>query len=185
MTTIPSPAKAPAALAPVLRRRSFLPAAVTIGLIGLVFSPIDASLRAAIAKAHPHLPDAHLWLVQPTVIQVHVLAAVAAVALGSVLMLARKGVRLHRLFGWGWVVLMALVAGSSLFIVGLNGRHWSPIHALSAITLMGLPLAVLAARRHDVKRHRRGMMRLFFIGPVVAGLFAFVPGRLMWNLLFG
>lgn len=134
---------------------------------------------------HPHLPDLGLLMAQPLVIKIHLLAALAAIALGAVMMLSRKGKRFHRVAGWVWVSLMALVAGSSLFITGLNGDRWSFIHLLSGWTLLVLPLAVIAARRHQVKRHRGTMMGLFYGGLLVAGALAFIPGRLMWNMLLG
>ena len=126
-----------------------------------------------------------LLLAQPAVLQLHVLAALSATALGAVMMMSRKGARFHRSAGWAWVALVAAVAGSSLFIVGLNGDHWSLIHGLSALTLITLPFAVIAARRHDVRKHRREMMGLFYGGFVIAGAFTFIPGRLMWRILFG
>lgn len=114
-------------------------------------------------------PNFQLLFEQPTVLQIHVLAALAAAALGAVMMLSRKGARFHRTVGWVWVSLAGAVALSSLFIVGINGDYWSFIHILSALTLFSLPVAVLAARRHDVKKHRREMMGLFYGGFVIAG----------------
>ena len=35
-----------------------------------------------------------------------------------------------------WVLLMGTVAGSSLFLTGLNGTHYSYIHLLSGWTLI-------------------------------------------------
>jgi uncharacterized membrane protein len=135
--------------------------------------------------ARPHAPDLGLLMAQPAVIKVHLFAALAAIGLGAVMMLSRKGRAFHRAAGWTWVGLMAVVAGSSLFITGLNGDHWSLIHLLSGWTLIVLPLAVLAARRHEVKRHRGTMMGLFYGGLLLAGALAFIPGRLMWNLFLG
>ena len=126
-----------------------------------------------------------LLLVQPAVLQIHVFAALSAAGLGAMMMMSRKGARFHRSAGWIWVTLAAAVAVSSLFIVGLNGDHWSWIHILSALTLIGLPVAVIAARRHDVRMHRRQMMGLFYGGFVIAGAFTFIPGRLMWRIVFG
>ena len=48
-----------------------------------------------------------------------------------------------------------------------------------------LLLAVLAARRHDVRRHRRGIVGLFAGALVVAGIFTFLPGRIMHAVVFG
>ena len=126
-----------------------------------------------------------LLMAQSTVLQVHVFAALAAAALGAVMMMSRKGAPFHRAAGWTWVALAATVAGSSLFIVGLNGDYWSWIHILSALTLFTLPIAVVAARKHNVRKHRREMMGLFYGGFVIAGAFTMIPGRLMWRILFG
>ena len=48
-----------------------------------------------------------------------------------------------------------------------------------------VPLAVLAAHRHNVNRHRYAMMGLFAGALVVAGAFTLVPGRIMHRVLFG
>lgn len=157
---------------------------------------IGAALVAALAlfgrqmlwlvlHARPHGLDVPLFLAQPTVLQVHILAAVASVAVGAVILWARKGRTLHRTLGWIWAGLMAAAAGTSLFIVGLNGDVWSPIHLLSGWTLALLPVAVWAARRHNVNLHRRTMTGVFWGASIVAGGFAFLPGRLMWTLFMG
>jgi uncharacterized membrane protein len=158
---------------------------VALGIVGVAMFTGQAGYRTVRVAFHPHLPDLALLMAQPLVIQVHLLAAVAAIALGGVMMTSRKGRTFHRVAGWVWVCIMALVAGSSLFITGLNGDKWSFIHLLSGWTLLVLPLAVVAARRHSVQRHRRTMMGLFYGGLLIAGALAFIPGRLMWNLLLG
>ena len=119
-------------------------------------------------------------------IQVHAFAAVAAFTLGAVQLAAPKGTIPHRLFGWLWAGLMLIVALSSFFIheIRLWGA-WSPIHLLSIFTLIMLPLAVWRARRHDVRRHRRAMVGLFAGALVIAGIFTFMPGRIMHAVLFG
>src|SRR6266508_4037784 len=56
---------------------------------------------------------------------------------------------------------------------------WSPIHLLSIFTLIVLPIAVWRARRHKVADHRRIMIMIFVGALVIAGLFTFLPGRIM------
>jgi uncharacterized membrane protein len=81
---------------------------------------------------------------------------------------------------------MATVAASSLWIHQLRlFGPWSPIHLLSIMVLVLLPIAVVSANRHDVRRHRRTMIGIFSVGLVVAGLFTFVPGRIMHAVIFG
>jgi uncharacterized membrane protein len=119
-------------------------------------------------------------------IQIHAFTAMAALALGTVQLAAAKGTLPHRTLGWGWVVLMFVVAASSLFIHELRiWGSWSPIHLLSIYVLITLPLAVLAAHRHARECHRRAMLGLFVGGLVIAGLFTFYPGRIMHTVLFG
>src|SRR5262245_3278876 len=120
------------------------------------------------------------------VIQIHAFAAMGAFALGLIQFAAPKGTLPHRTIGWIWVALMAMIALSSFFIheIKLVGP-FSPIHLLTIFTLVMLPLAVLHARRHNVKRHRGAMISIFVGALVIAGAFTFVPGRIMHAVVFG
>lgn len=122
----------------------------------------------------------------PTVIQIHAFAAITAFAVGVVQLTAPKGTIPHRVIGWSWAMLMLIIAVSSLFIhqIRLWGL-WSPIHLLSVLVLVTLPLAVLHARRHDVRHHRMAMLMLFTGALVIAGVFTFLPGRIMHAVAFG
>ena len=44
---------------------------------------------------------------------------------------------------------------------------------------------MIAARRHNVARHKRTMMGLFGGALIIAGLFALMPGRIMHAVIFG
>ena len=119
-------------------------------------------------------------------IQLHAFAAMTAFALGIVQLSAPKGTLPHRTIGWIWVTLMTLVSLSSFWIHQLRlWGPWSPIHLISIFTLVTLPLAVWAAHRHAVDRHRRAMTGIFFGALVIAGLFTVVPGRIMYKVVFG
>jgi uncharacterized membrane protein len=119
-------------------------------------------------------------------IQVHAFAAMGAFALGLVQLSAAKGTFQHRTIGWTWVTLMAVVTLSSFWIhqIKLWGI-WSPIHLLSIFTLGALPLAVWAAHRHAVPRHQQAMIGLFCGALLIAGVFTFMPGRIMHAVVFG
>jgi uncharacterized membrane protein len=128
-----------------------------------------------------------LMLAAPGAIQIHVAAALAALAIGVVLLAGVKGNRLHRTLGWVWVLAMGTTAISSFFIHAINPggpAGLSLIHLLSGWTVVGLPMAVYAARRHRVQAHRRAMTSMFVGGLIVAGLLTFLPGRLMWAVFF-
>ena len=119
-------------------------------------------------------------------IPLHAFAAMAALVLGIVQFIAPKGTLPHRTLGWVWVGLMATVALSSFWIhqIRLLGP-WSPIHLLSIMVLILLPVAVIAARRHQVSPHSKVMIGIFSGGLVIAGLFTFLPGRIMHAVIFG
>jgi uncharacterized membrane protein len=119
-------------------------------------------------------------------IQIHAFAAMTAFALGLVQLTAPKGTLPHRALGWIWVTLMLVVSISAFFIHQLRlWGQWSPIHLLAIFTLIMVPVAVLAAHRHKVERHRRAMIGIFVGALVIAGLFTFVPGRIMHAVVFG
>ncbi len=109
-----------------------------------------------------------------------------AFALGVVQLSAPKGTLPHRALGWIWVTLMLVVSITAFFIhqIRLWGP-WSPIHLLAIFTLVTLPVAVVAAHRHDVARHRRAMIGIFVGALVIAGIFTFAPGRIMHAVVFG
>jgi uncharacterized membrane protein len=48
-----------------------------------------------------------------------------------------------------------------------------------------LPIGVLRAHRHQVAAHRRTMLGLFAGSLVIVGVFTFVPGRIMYHVVFG
>jgi uncharacterized membrane protein len=119
-------------------------------------------------------------------IQIHAFAAMTAFVLGVVQLASPKGTLPHRTLGWIWVTLMLVVSISAFFIHQLRlWGEWSPIHLLAIYTLIMLPVAVLAAHRHEVVRHRRAMIGLFVGALLIAGLFTLVPGRIMHAVVFG
>jgi uncharacterized membrane protein len=122
----------------------------------------------------------------PGTIPLHAFAAMAAFALGIVQFAAPKGTLPHRTIGWIWVALMAAVAISALWIheIRMVGP-FSPIHLLSIFVPVMLVVAVLHARRHNVSGHRRAMTSIFFGALIIAGLFTFLPGRIMHAVVFG
>jgi len=159
-----------------------------------ITSTIATTLILAVAVPHGrwnapvvrlHAPE--FWRIGAAgpAIQIHLAGVAAAIAIGLILMTGRKGRTMHRVLGWTWVLAMGSVAVSSLFIRVVNHGHLSWIHLLTGWTLIALPMGVAFARTHRVKLHARMMTGLFVGGLVVAGLFTFIPGRLMWQVFLG
>ena len=165
-------------------------AAITLAVVGAI---IGAALgprgfqqvARSFAGARLHAPRLELIASVPLVIQLHLATVLAALVAATILMVGVKGTRLHRTLGWGVAILLFATAIDTLFINGFSGPSFTPLHLFSAFTLVAVPAGVLAARQHKVVRHRRTMGGLYFGGLILAGLIAFMPGRLMWNVFFG
>lgn len=118
-------------------------------------------------------------------IQIHVAAVVPAAVLGAYLLLRPKGTPRHRLLGKIWLGLMVVTALSSFFIHQINMFYgFSPIHLVSVYVLFGCWGAVVNARNHNIEAHKRIVRGLYFGGIVGAGLFTFIPGRIMNEVAF-
>lgn len=122
------------------------------------------------------------------VVQIHLVAALLALALGAWQLIAARGGARHRIVGRLWVLAMAVTALSSFGITGKLGWSWlggySAIHGLSLWILVCLALAVRAARARLFPAHRRWMVGAY-AGLVGAGVFAALsPGRVVGHWLF-
>ena len=121
----------------------------------------------------------------PIAIQIHVAAVVPAAILGAYLLARPKGTPHHRLLGKIWMTLMVMTSLSSFFIHRINLAYgFSPIHLLSVLVLIGAWRVISAARRHDIRGHKRAVLGMYFGGIVVAGLATLLPGRLMSAVAF-
>lgn len=119
-------------------------------------------------------------------IQIHAFAAMTAFTIGVVQLSRPKGDGPHRMAGYAWVGLMIVIAASSFWIHGINQWHgFSVIHALSLWVIGFTPIAVMLARRGNIRAHKRSMIGLFAGALIIAGVFTFVPGRIMHAVLFG
>jgi uncharacterized membrane protein len=158
-------------------------AAITIGVTAALM--VASMLSGGFGSGSPGTPQARLLSLP---IMLHLATVVPALLLGPVVLMRRKGDATHRLLGRVWAVLMLVTAISSAFIrtpgAGIAGTGFSFLHAFTVWTLVNVPLAVLAARRGQIARHR-GMMTGLYAGLVIAGTFSFIPGRLLASLVFG
>lgn len=117
------------------------------------------------------------------VILAHTFAALAAVALGAAMFLARKGTVLHRIAGRSWVALMLGVAVSSFWIKGDGSYSW--IHGLSVAVIVLLGVALYYAISGRIERHRKLMTGIYAGALGIAGLFTLIPYRLLGRLVWG
>jgi len=121
----------------------------------------------------------------PFSVQLHVAAAVLALFVGAVIFLLPKGTGFHRLLGWTWVSSMIIVAATSVAMIVDLKTGINALHVFTAVTVISLWSALTAIRRGDVKQHAGSMIGLYVGGLIIAGAFAFIPGRVMWATFFG
>jgi uncharacterized membrane protein len=175
---------------PARRRRNRTAIAIWTfgGVVALILvPPFVASFPGLAARAGGHDLHAVNWALfaqQSLVLRIHVVAISLAVILGAVMMASVKGRRFHRIVGWTWAALV-LISVLSAVGIGLSNQRWNAIQLTVPFVLALLIAGLLAARRHDVTRHRGLMMWLYYSSILGAGAFTFLPGRLMWRLIFG
>lgn len=121
--------------------------------------------------------------VKQLAVLIHLSSVLPAIPLGLWVLMARKGDATHKLLGRIWGVLMLVAAGSAIFIRNLNHGQFSWIHLFVVLTVVTLYRGVRAARRGDIAAHKRHMWGMYAGALLLPGLFAFVPGRLLWHWL--
>jgi len=129
-------------------------------------------------------------LAAPFAIKLHVFTVVPAFFLGTwLIFFSRKGARRHRAVGYVYLSLMTVTAIAALWIHQIPTIDivygFGPIHIFSIITLSGVVGALRGAWTHNIKMHRRSMLGVYIGGLLIAGTFAFLPGRIMHAMVFG
>lgn len=130
-------------------------------------------------------PHPEVLFSTPLSVQIHVLAACAAIVVGALIFLLRKGTGVHRFLGWSWVSSMIVVAATSVLMIADFGNGVNALHIFTAVTVISLWAGLTGIRRGNVRQHAGSMVGLYVGGLVIAGAFAFIPGRTMWQVLFG
>lgn len=125
----------------------------------------------------------------PLAIQIHVATILPAFLIGIwLIFLSRKGSPGHRALGALYLALMVATSIAAAFIpafVGPKLGPFGPIHLFVLLTLWGVVNAVRGIQTHDIARHRRAVYGTFFYAILIAGALTFLPGRLMYRLVFG
>ncbi|MEO8927480.1 MAG: hypothetical protein ABI306_10005, partial [Caulobacteraceae bacterium] len=113
----------------------------------------------------------------------HLVTVMAALPLGVSQLVLPKGTLRHRTVGYVWCALMTFTALVSFAIHSINPGGLSPVHLFAVLTLVSVPAIVHFARTGQAPRHRRAVLGLIIGGLVIAGLFTFVPGRALGQLV--
>lgn len=121
---------------------------------------------------------------------IHLSMILPCIVLGAYLLLATKGNTIHKYLGRIYMALMLSTAILTLFIPAQVGprawNHFGMLHLLSFMTIYAVPVAIYAARKGNLKRHRRAMWILYVGGILIAGAFAVLgEGRFLNAVVFG
>lgn len=122
-------------------------------------------------------------------VYLHLATVLPAFAIGAFQLLRRKGTPSHKLLGKIYMLLMLATGLITLVMPAEVGPrflgHFGFIHLFSFLTLYNVPSAYFAIRRGNIKVHRANMIGLYVGGILIAGSFAFAPGRMLHTWLFG
>jgi len=123
-----------------------------------------------------------------TLVYLHLMTILPAMLIGTYLMIVRKGSPIHKLLGKVYMGLMMFTALVTLLMPAQLGPvlfgHFGFIHGLSLLTLTTVPQAYIAVKRRNIAVHKQNMIALYCGGILLAGFFAFSPGRLLHTWLF-
>jgi len=118
----------------------------------------------------------------------HLATVIPAFGIGTLQLLKRKGTPIHKRLGRIYMMLMMATALITLAMPAQVGpqflQHFGFIHAFSLLALFSVPTAYFAARRGELNVHRASMIALYIGGILIAGAFAFAPGRMLHGWLF-
>jgi uncharacterized membrane protein len=127
-------------------------------------------------------------LESPFIIQLHFLSALPALVVGPFAIWGRTSRKTHKRLGYTWVTAMAVLAISGLFIPSHDLAmvwHFGPIHLFSVFALWGISRGVWLARAGRIAEHQIAMRSTWFGAMGLAGLFNFLPGRTVNQMVFG
>jgi len=85
-------------------------------------------------------------LVHSTTGFVHLLAAMGAMVIGTLVLFIRKGTRTHRFFGYLYFYLMLIMNGTAFMLYGLFGT-FGPFHVAALASLITTLLGIIPAIR--------------------------------------
>lgn len=163
---------APATATPA--KRGILPNILLTLAAMLILVPLGYWLRPEGGTAY----QTPAWAVY-----IHLATVIPAVPLGAWVLWSKKGTPAHKMAGRVWALMMVITAIDSFWLRGLTGGI-GPIHIFSVITLWSIPKGIWLARKGDNIGHL-ACMRGVYIGLIIAGAFAMMPGRFLFTTIFG
>ena len=123
-----------------------------------------------------------------TLAYVHLTTIAPCFLMGAWLLLRPKGTPTHKRLGKLYVVLIlfsSVVAALPAIVGPRLLDHFGVIHLFCAVVFFSIPMAICSIRRGRVSSHAGYMRGVYLGGILVAGAFAFAPGRILSGWLYG
>ena len=118
---------------------------------------------------------------------IHLISVFPAFLIGAFLLINRKGTPLHKALGKIYMVLMLITGVITLLMPAEVGPrmlgHFGFIHFFSFLVLYSVPKAYSAINKNNIRVHKISMIGTYVGGILIAGTFAFTPGRLLHTWL--
>jgi uncharacterized membrane protein len=159
-------------------------AGVTVVLIAM--APFIPALVRWVRASNVALtiPDLRVFATVPLAVQIHLATVLICLPLGGFILFATKGTTQHKFLGRVWVAAMFVTCISALCI-----KSFSPllgpfglIHLMVLWSLFNLSRGMYAMiGKRDLQGHLRNMRSAYW-GLIIAGLFSFIPGRMLWTM---
>ena len=107
-------------------------------------------------------------LVHSTTGLIHLLTAIAAMVVGTWVLIIRKGTRIHRMLGYFYLYLMLTMNGTAFMLYGLFGT-FGPFHVAAVFSLVTLLLGIVPVIRQKPGWFMRHFTFMYFS---IIGLYA-------------
>jgi uncharacterized membrane protein len=108
-------------------------------------------------------------MIHSTIGLIHLVSAMVALVLGTMVLISKKGTQLHRFAGYGYVLSMLVLNGTAFGLYHLFGGI-GPFHIAALVSLFTLMIGLipmfLRSGKDTIRRHMLGMYYS------VAGLYA-------------
>jgi uncharacterized membrane protein len=114
----------------------------------------------------------------------HLGSVMLPLAITPVQLLRRRGDGAHRALGWIWALSLFSTALISFGIRDINDGGFSFVHIFSIVTIVTVPMLVLAARHQRIARHRGAVRGLVTGALLTAGYFTLIPSRMLGGWLW-
>jgi uncharacterized membrane protein len=166
--------------------RKFMQRYLGVSVVLIALAPFIPSIVRWVRASNVAFtaPDFSVLATVPLAVQIHLATVLICLPLGGFILFDTKGTTQHKVLGRIWVAAMLITCISALCIksfaplVGPFGL----IHLMVLWSLFNLSRGMYnMIGKRDLQGHLRNMRSAYW-GLIIAGLFSFIPGRMLWSM---